>query len=124
MTALFGALGQQQTLVRPVAGWLSALYREGGPGAGVLMAPRPPAPMRRRSGPAHTPVFEHVVTEASDSFLWRQDEHPCERNGWNVHPEIEIHLITNAAGTTLVGDHIGRFEPGHPTVIGSNLPHD
>ena len=29
MTALFGALGQQQALVRPVARWLSALYRDG-----------------------------------------------------------------------------------------------
>ena len=81
----------------------------------------PPRPARH--GP-RAPMFEHVVTEASDSFLWRHDDYPCDRNGWNVHPEVEIHLVTNAAGVTLVGDHIGRFEPGHLAVVGSSLPHD
>ena len=89
------------------------------------MAARPPGQQaRRRHRLAREPIFEHVVTEASHSFLWRQDDYPCARNGWNVHPEIEIHLITNAAGITLVGDHIGRFEPGHLALVGSNLPHD
>lgn len=72
----------------------------------------------------HAPVFEHVVTEPSDSFLWRRDDYPCDRNGWNIHPEFEIHLITNASGITLVGDYIGRFEPGHLSIVGSSLPHD
>ena len=70
------------------------------------------------------PVFEHVVTQASDTFLWRHDDYPCERNGWNIHPEFEIHLITNAAGVALVGDHIGRFAPGHLSIVGGGLPHD
>lgn len=70
------------------------------------------------------PVFEHVVTEAFDTFLWRHDDYPCERNGWNIHPEYEIHLITNAAGVALVGDHIGRFAPGHLSIVGGGLPHD
>lgn len=70
------------------------------------------------------PVLEHVVTEASDTFLWRRDDYPCGRNGWNIHPEHEIHLITNASGVALVGDHIGRFEPGHLFIVGGGLPHD
>lgn len=70
------------------------------------------------------PVFEHVMTEGSDTFLWRQDDYPCGRNGWNVHPEHEVHLITNASGVTLVGDYIGRFEPGHLSIVGGGLPHD
>lgn len=73
---------------------------------------------------ATPPVFQHVVTEAFDTFLWRHDDYPCDRNGWNIHPEYEIHLITNAAGVTLVGDYIGRFEPGHLAIVGGNLPHD
>ena len=73
---------------------------------------------------ATPPVFEHVVTQASDTFLWRHDDYPCERNGWNIHPEFEIHLITNAAGVALVGDHIGRFAPGHLSIVGGGLPHD
>ena len=70
------------------------------------------------------PVLEHVMTDTFDTFLWRQDDYPCGRNGWNVHPEYEIHLITNAAGVALVGDYIGRFVPGHLSIVGGGLPHD
>ncbi len=41
-----------------------------------------------------------------------------------MHPEYELHLVRNAAGVELVGDHIGSFEPGHLTLVGSGLPHD
>ncbi|MGC2083292.1 MAG: AraC family transcriptional regulator [Bradyrhizobium sp.] len=71
-----------------------------------------------------TPVFEHIMVEPSESFLWRCDDYPWERNVWNYHPEYEIHLIRNASGVALVGDHIGHFGPGHLTVVGSGLPHD
>ncbi len=70
------------------------------------------------------PVFEHVMTDARNSFLWRCDDYPWERNVWNFHPEYEIHLIRNATGVTLVGDFIGQFEPGHLAIVGSGLPHD
>ncbi|MGY3328150.1 hypothetical protein ACVILI_001167 [Mesorhizobium sp. USDA 4775] len=39
--------------------------------------------------PRTAPAFEHIVTEASDSFLWRLDDYPWERNVWNFHPEYE-----------------------------------
>ncbi len=70
------------------------------------------------------PVLECVRTDASEAFLWRHDDYPCEFSAWNIHPEHEIHLITNASGVALVGDHIGRFEPGHFSIIGGGLPHD
>jgi AraC-like DNA-binding protein len=70
------------------------------------------------------PVLELVQTEASESFLWRHDDYPCEFAAWNIHAEHEIHLITNASGVALVGDHIGRFEPGHFCIVGGGLPHD
>lgn len=70
------------------------------------------------------PVVEHVVTGEAESFLWRRDDYPWERNVWNIHPEYEIHLVRNASGIALVGDHIERFEPGHLTIVGSYLPHD
>ena len=70
------------------------------------------------------PVVEHVVTGDAESFLWRRDDYPWERNVWNIHPEYEIHLVRNASGIALVGDHIERFEPGHLTIVGSHLPHD
>ncbi|MEO5757036.1 MAG: cupin domain-containing protein, partial [Mesorhizobium sp.] len=83
---------------------------------------------RQRKNPAAiprtAPSFEHIVTEASDSFLWRLDDYPWERNVWNFHPEYEIHLLRKSSGVALVGDHIGEFGPGHLTIVGGGLPHD
>lgn len=73
---------------------------------------------------ARRPVLEQIVTDAVESFLWRCDDYPWERNVWNVHPEYEIHLIRNASGIALVGDHIEPFEPGYLAIVGSGLPHD
>jgi AraC-like DNA-binding protein len=76
--------------------------------------------------PAHgkVPVVEHIVTDAGETFLWRLDNYPWERNVWNVHPEYEIHLVRKCTGVALVGDHIERFEPGYLAIVGSYLPHD
>lgn len=71
-----------------------------------------------------TPVIEQIVTDVGESFLWRLDDYPWERNVWNVHPEYEIHLVRKCSGVALVGDSIERFEPGHLTIVGSYLPHD
>ncbi len=70
------------------------------------------------------PVFEYVMTGDEESFLWRLDDYPWERNVWNIHPEYEVHLVRNAAGIALIGDYIGSFGPGHLSIVGSNLPHD
>ncbi|KQS91113.1 MULTISPECIES: AraC family transcriptional regulator [unclassified Rhizobium] len=70
------------------------------------------------------PTYEHIVTDVNETFLWRVDDYPWERNVWNFHPEIEIHLIRNASGMAFVGDHIGEFHSGYLTVVGPNLPHD
>ena len=75
-------------------------------------------------GVARQPVREHIVTDATETFLWRCDDYPWERNVWNIHPEYEIHLVRNAAGVAMVGDHIEPFEPGHLAIVGSGLPHD
>lgn len=80
-----------------------------------------------RGGPrpgTGTPVFERVVTGHDETFLWRCDDYPWERNVWNVHPEVEIHLVRHASGVALIGDHIGAFEPGHLAMVGGGLPHD
>ncbi|MGV2099875.1 AraC family transcriptional regulator [Rhizobium sp. 21-4511-3d] len=70
------------------------------------------------------PTYEHIVTNANETFLWRVDDYPWERNVWNYHPEIEIHLLRNSSGMAFVGDHIGEFHSGYLTVVGPNLPHD
>jgi AraC-like DNA-binding protein len=70
------------------------------------------------------PRLEHIVTDVGESFLWRVDDYPWERNVWNYHPEVEIHLIRRTGGIAFVGDYIGEFAPGHLTVVGGGLPHD
>jgi AraC-like DNA-binding protein len=70
------------------------------------------------------PVLEHIVTDAAETFVWRCDDYPWERNVWNIHPEYEIHLVRNAAGVALVGDHIEPFDPGYLAIVGGGLPHD
>ncbi|ACB95952.1 AraC family transcriptional regulator [Beijerinckia indica] len=70
------------------------------------------------------PVFEHILAEATDSFVWRLDDYPFKRMGWHIHPECEIHLIRESSGIELVGDHIGEFAPGRLTIVGGDLPHD
>jgi AraC-like DNA-binding protein len=72
----------------------------------------------------HLPTYEHIVTDVNETFLWRADNYPWERNVWNFHPEIEIHLLRKSSGMAFVGDHIGEFHPGYLTVVGPNLPHD
>lgn len=78
----------------------------------------------RRRNSSRRPVLEQIVTDADESFLWRCDDYPWERNVWNIHPEYEIHLVRNASGIALVGDHIEPFEPGYLAIVGSGLPHD
>lgn len=73
---------------------------------------------------ATVPVAEQVVIDTRETFLWRLDDYPWERNVWNVHPEYEIHLVRKCVGVALIGDHIERFEPGHLAIVGSYLPHD
>jgi len=70
------------------------------------------------------PTYEHIVTNVNETFLWRVDDYPWERNVWNFHPEIEIHLLKISSGMAFVGDHIGEFHSGYLTVVGPNLPHD
>lgn len=73
---------------------------------------------------SNPPTFEHIITGVDESFLWRRDDYPWERNVWNFHPEFEIHLIRKGRGVAFVGDYIGDFSANYLTVIGSNLPHD
>jgi len=70
------------------------------------------------------PVFEQILVDGSDSFVWKVDDYPLKTAVWNVHQECEIHLIRNVSGIALVGDYIGEFKPGHLAIIGSGLPHD
>lgn len=71
-----------------------------------------------------SPQFERIAPTEGESFVWRVDDYPWARSVWNCHPEVEIHLIRNSSGTTLIGDYVGEFQAGDLFVVGSWLPHD
>jgi AraC-like DNA-binding protein len=71
-----------------------------------------------------SPVRELVVPDPSSSVRWHQHDWPHPLARWHHHPEVEVHLIRESSGTTMVGDYAGPFDPGHLSLIGSYLPHN
>ncbi|QHK20530.1 helix-turn-helix domain-containing protein [Pseudarthrobacter psychrotolerans] len=67
---------------------------------------------------------EVIPHDPDHSVRWHQHDYPSAVARWNYHPEYEIHLIRKGTGKFIVGDHIGTFEAGHVSLMGSGLPHD
>lgn len=67
---------------------------------------------------------EVIPPDPSHSVKWQEHDYPSPIARWNYHPEYEIHLIRKGTGKFIVGDHIGTFEAGHVSIVGSGLPHD
>ncbi len=67
---------------------------------------------------------EVVPPDPDHSARWVEHDYPSPVARWNYHPEYEVHLIRKGTGKFIVGDHIGTFEAGHVSLIGSGLPHD
>lgn len=69
-------------------------------------------------------ALEVVLADPDSGVRWFEHDYPTRMARWNHHPEYELHLIRQSSGRVVVGDHVGRFEPGHVALIGPNLPHD
>jgi len=67
---------------------------------------------------------EVIPPDPNHSVKWQEHDYPSPVARWNYHPEYEIHLIRKGTGKFIVGDHIGTFEAGHVSLVGSGLPHD
>ncbi|WP_081709988.1 AraC family transcriptional regulator [Arthrobacter sp. 35W] len=67
---------------------------------------------------------EVIPPDPNHSVRWNEHSYPSPVARWNYHPEYEIHLIRKGTGKFIVGDHIGTFEAGHISLVGSGLPHD
>ncbi|MCU1532501.1 MAG: AraC family transcriptional regulator [Arthrobacter sp.] len=67
---------------------------------------------------------EVIPADPNHSVRWHEHDYPSPLARWNYHPEYEIHLIRRGTGKFIVGDHIGTFEAGHVSLVGSGLPHD
>jgi AraC-like DNA-binding protein len=67
---------------------------------------------------------EVIPADPNHAVRWHEHDYPSPLARWNYHPEYEIHLIRKGTGKFIVGDHIGTFEAGHVSIVGSGLPHD
>lgn len=67
---------------------------------------------------------EVIPADPNHSVRWHEHDYPSPVARWNYHPEYEIHLIRKGTGKFIVGDHIGTFEAGQVSLVGSGLPHD
>jgi mannose-6-phosphate isomerase-like protein (cupin superfamily) len=67
---------------------------------------------------------EIIPPDPNHSVRWHEHDYPSPIARWNYHPEYEIHLIRKGTGKFIVGDHVGTFEAGQVSLVGSGLPHD
>ena len=67
---------------------------------------------------------EVVQLPPGQSFKAWSHAYPHGTVKWHFHPEYEVHLVTATSGRAFVGDHVGRFSPGHLVFLGPNLPHN
>lgn len=67
---------------------------------------------------------ELVPLNAGESFRWLEHDYPTPVARWNYHPEIEIHLIRESAGSYIIGNEVGAFTAGQVAIVGSDVPHD
>lgn len=55
---------------------------------------------------------------------WHEHAYPHPLARWHTHLEVEVHLIRAGTGLAFVGDHVGRFVPGHLVLVGAEVPHN
>lgn len=63
------------------------------------------------------PQTEHELVRV------QQDVEPYFYDQLHQHPEIQVMWIEEGEGTLIVGDYVGRFQPGEVFVIGGGQPH-
>jgi AraC-like DNA-binding protein len=64
-----------------------------------------------------------VPKNEREAFRLQVDDMPHLYDKLHQHPEIQITLVEESAGTLIAGDYVGRFAPGDIFILGSNLPH-
>ena len=65
-----------------------------------------------------------IVERSGSSLRYLEHGWPTNLCRWHAHEEYELHLLIQSSGKTLIGDYIGRFEPGQLFLVGSMLPHN
>lgn len=69
------------------------------------------------------PILESIPLGEEKSIYGFRYEAQDFQTPWHFHPQHELTYIAESAGTKLVGDFVGPYEPGELVLLRSNLPH-
>lgn len=69
-------------------------------------------------------VIPFKIPKSQNEFVrFQVDEGSHFYDKLHQHPEWQLTLILEGKGQLMVGDYLGRFEPGDIYLLGSNVPH-
>jgi len=69
------------------------------------------------------PSLNKIDNSSSNLFKFNKVEELHFYPYWHFHPQCEIIIIEEGAGSLYVGDGITNFYPGDVIVLGPNIPH-
>lgn len=69
-------------------------------------------------------VISFQIPKAGTTFIQYQEDRGMHfYNNLHQHPQCQLTVILEGRGQLLVGDYVGRFEPGDLFLLGENIPH-
>ncbi|WP_192347082.1 AraC family transcriptional regulator [Algoriphagus sp. Y33] len=69
-------------------------------------------------------VISFQIPKSEKTFIqYQEDKGRHFYNKLHQHPQAQLTLIKEGRGQILVGDYVGRFEPGEVYLLGENIPH-
>lgn len=69
-------------------------------------------------------VISFQIPKSEKTFIqYQEDRGRHFYNKLHQHPQAQLTLILEGRGQFLVGDYVGRFEPGDIYLLGENIPH-
>jgi AraC-like DNA-binding protein/quercetin dioxygenase-like cupin family protein len=68
-------------------------------------------------------IFQRLITEADEGFVFKAIRASGFDCPWHVHPEYELILVLRGNGYRIVGDSISRLAAGDMVMVGPSLPH-
>ncbi|MDX5418073.1 MAG: AraC family transcriptional regulator [Hymenobacteraceae bacterium] len=69
-------------------------------------------------------VIPFKIPKSSREFVrFQEDRQPYFYDKLHQHPEIQLSCLLKGEGKLIVGDYIGRFQPGELYLLGRNVPH-
>jgi len=69
------------------------------------------------------PVRFVIPKTGGNSFRIQLDRGPHFYDTIHYHPEHQITFFIKGEGTSFIGNHVERFQPGNVYLIGKNVPH-